>query len=496
VSNTTRRTGLLAALVLALAAGAFLLIGRSSPADAAGGSGSEAAADARAAEGAEGDATQQPPYAFVDVAVLPMDSEGVVEAHTVIVSDGLIESMGPAGDHPVPDDAVVIEGSGRFLMPGLAEMHAHVPPTQSGWPSREALEDIMFLYLANGVTTIRGMLGAPYQLELREELARMEMLGPTFYVGAPSLNGNTAPNPDAAERLVRAHAEAGYDLQKIHPGLSMATWDRMDDVADEVGLTYGGHVPQAVGLRHALETGISTVDHLDGYVNAVAAPEIRERLMAGESVGLGQVVGSATPERIAEIVEATRAAGTWMVPTMYLWENLFGNPDVDRMLALPEMQYVSPQQREGWRRQASGRGSPPADVIESHNQLRRDILEALSDGGVGILMGTDSPQMFNVPGFALHREIRVMSEAGMSNWAVLESGTVNVARYAALELGEPANFGVVAPGNRADLVLLNANPLDDLANLADRAGVMVKGHWLPASEIEAGLAALAAKHGA
>lgn len=482
MSNTTRRTGLLALLVLAAFAGAFAVLTTSTRADPPT---SEVA----------GTTLQQGPYAFVDVTVLPMDGRGVLPAQTVIVGDGLIESMGPAADTPVPDGVPVIDGSGRFLMPGLAEMHAHVPPTQGGWPPREALEDIMFLYLANGVTTIRGMLGAPYQLELREELERMEMLGPTFYVGAPSLNGGTAPNPEAAERLVRAHAEAGYDLQKIHPGLSMATWDRMDAVADEVGLTYGGHVPQAVGLRHALETGISTVDHLDGYVNAVASPEIRVRLRTGQNLALGDVVASATPERIAEIAEATREAGAWMVPTMYLWENLYGSPDVDRMLTLPEMKYVSVQQRQGWRNQAANRGSPPAEVIEAHNQLRRDILKELSDAEVGILMGTDSPQMFNIPGFALHREIEVMSLSGMSNFDVLASGTVNVARYAALELGEPANFGVVAPGNRADLLLLEANPLEDLANLAERAGVMVKGHWIPASEIEEGLAALAAKHG-
>ena len=205
-------------------------------------------------------------------------------------------------------------------------------------------------------------------------------------------------------------------------------------------------------------------------------------------------VASATPARIREIAALTREAGTWNTPTMYLWENLYGDPDVDAVLNQPEMQYVSPRQRNGWRNQAQNRQRFSSDVISAHNQLRKDILKALSDAGAGLLMGTDSPQMFNVPGFALHREIRVMAEAGLSNYQVLQSGTVNVARYASTELGRSGNFGTVAVGNRADLVLLSANPLDDLDNLTGRVGVMVKGHWISAQEIETGLAALAAKY--
>jgi imidazolonepropionase-like amidohydrolase len=109
-------------------------------------------------------------------------------------------------------------------------------------------------------------------------------------------------------------------------------------------------------------------------------------------------------------------------------------------------------------------------------------------------MGTDSPQLFNVPGFALHREIRFMERAGMTPFEILASGTRNVARYVGEDLGQASNFGVIAPGNRADLVLLEANPLESLDALTRRAGVMVRGRWIPGADLEAGLAALAAKH--
>jgi imidazolonepropionase-like amidohydrolase len=437
-------------------------------------------------------AGQQGTYAFVDVNVLPMKGEGVVSGQTVLVESGLITRVGPASEVPIPDGAIRIEGEGRYLMPGLAEMHAHVPPSAS--PPKDALEDILFLYVANGITTIRGMLGQGYQIDLADELEANEVLGPSFYVGAPSINGGSAPNPDSAVRMIRRHSAAGYDLQKIHPGVSLATWDRMVEVAQEVGLTFGGHVPAEVGLVHALETGMSTVDHLDGYVQAVASDDVVSQVNTGQGISLEELLNGVDESKIDEIVRLTIAQDAYVVPTMYLWENLYGTDDPEPFLSLPEMDYVSQAQKDGWRRQAAGgpRGTPEA--LEAFFDLRKRILKELADAGAGILMGTDSPQMFNVPGFALHRELEVMSEAGMTNHQILQSGTATVATYVEEHLGLEGNFGTVAEGNRADLVLLGSNPLEDLESLTDRVGVMVRGRWVSRQEIDEGLARLAAKH--
>ena len=429
--------------------------------------------------------------AFANVYLIPMDREGLLEDQTVVVVDDRIAEVGPSSEVTVGPGATVIEGSGRYLMPGLAEMHAHVPPGDN--PPREAVEDILFLYLANGVTTIRGMLGSPYQIPLAEELATGDLLGPTFYVGAPSINGTSAPDPKTAERLVRAHREAGYDLQKIHPGVARETWDHMVTVAEQVGLTFGGHVPADVGLVHAIETGMSTVDHLDGYVQAVASADVVSQVNVGQT-SLEGLVGGVDERRIDDIVALSLEHDVYVVPTMYLWENLYGTADPEPFLNLPEMRYVSAQQREGWRRQASGGPRAGPEALEAFFSLRKRILKELADSGVGVLMGTDSPQMFNVPGFALHRELRVMAESGMTNHRILESGTVAVGRYVREHLGIDHAFGTVAVGQRADLVLLGSNPLEDLENLTDRLGVMVRGEWVSRAEIEAGLAALAAKH--
>ena len=430
--------------------------------------------------------------AFTNVNVLPMTSDAVLPDQTVVVRDGVITAAGPAGEVDVPRGATVVAGEGRFLMPGLAEMHAHVPPGDD--PPREEVEDILFLYVANGITTIRGMLGSAYQIPLAEELERGEVLGPNFYVGAPSLNGGTAPTPEAAETLVRAHVEAGYHLQKIHPGVPLAAWDHMVEVADEIGLTFAGHVPADVGLVHAMETGMSTVDHLDGYVQAVASDDVQAQVNAGE-ISLGGLARGVDEARLEEIVRMTIQHDVYVVPTMYLWENLYGAPDTETILQQPEMKYVSPRTRESWAwRGAGGGGQSDPEGIAAFFQLRKRILKELSDAGAGILMGTDSPQLFNVPGFALHRELEVMSDAGMSNYEILKSGTVTVGEYVASHLGLDGNFGTIAAGQRADLVLLGSNPLDDLVNLFDRVGVMVRGRWVSRDAIDAGLAALAAKH--
>ncbi len=433
-------------------------------------------------------AQNQDTYAFTNVTVIPMDTERTLPGHTVVVRDGVITQIGPTATTPAPDDVTVIPGDGRYLLPGLAEMHAHVPPGQD--PPREDIEETLFLYLAGGITTIRGMLGAPYQLELREELRRGEVPGPHFYVGAPSLNANTAPTPEAADSLVRAHAEAGYDFLKIHPGVPLDAWDRMVEVAREVGITFGGHVPADVGIHHAIETGMATIDHLDGFVQATRI----EGLAFGERTAMYRATD---PDKLDALTRKIADHGTWLVPTQYLWNHLNGYVDPDSILAKPEFRYISPQQRENYRARAERNRQNPEITPESHEahaEMRQEFLAAAHRNGAPILMGTDSPQLFNVPGFALHRELPLMVDAGMSPYEVLVSGTREVARYVEESLGQPGNFGTVTVGNRADLILLGGDPLADIDALRRLEGVMVEGRWIDGQTISNRLEEIAARH--
>ena len=437
--------------------------------------------------------------AFVDVTVVPMDRDRELRGQTVVVQGDRIVAMGPVASTPVPAGATRIDARGKYLMPGLAEMHAHVVGGQN--PNHETINrDIMFLYVANGITSIRAMLGQPNQLPLRQRLASGELLGPTMYVSAPSLNGNSAPNPDTAAGLVRAHKAAGYDFLKIHPGLSRETYDAIVRTATEVGLTWAGHVPAAVGLPHAIASRQSTVDHLDGMLEMATPAEMQARLRQGP-VPLPEMLDAVDPARFAPIAREMKAAGVWSVPTMLLWENAFGQAETPEQLgARPEMKYAPRQQVAGYvngkrnqQQNMQAQGITP-EVSAKYMALRRQALKAIADADAPLLMGTDSPQIFMVPGFAMHRELGIVAAAGLTPFQIYSSGSRNVARYVADVLKQDGRFGTVAVGNRADLVLLDANPLARVENLAQRAGVMVKGRWVSREEIERGLAELAARY--
>lgn len=436
----------------------------------------------RAAAVAEPATVASSAVAFVDVNVVPMDSEKILSGHTVLIEDGRIEAVGPAGEVSVPAGAQRIDGTGRYLMPGLAEMHAHLPG------ERASAEDVLFLYVANGVTTIRGMAGAPLHLELREETAGGELLGPTIFAAAPGISGNVAPTPEDAGRAVRERAQAGYDLLKVF-GMPAESYVQMAQTAHEIGIPFAGHVPESVGLVGALDARQASIDHFDRYVEFLA-PGYQD--MPGREAGFfgSGLVDIADLSRIPEAVERTIAAGTWNVPTLSLVEHLASPMTAEQMIGRPEMRYMPPDVLENWARAKREFGERPdfqPDAARELVEIRRELLKALHDAGAPIALGSDSPQFFNVPGFSVHREMEMMVAAGLSPYEVLVTGTRNPAVY----FGASGEFGTVQPGRRADLILLEANPLEDVANVRRRAGVMVRGRWLPAAEIDAGLARIA-----
>lgn len=404
---------------------------------------------------------------FQNVNVVSMDREIVMRDQNVVVEDGRIVRISPASEFDaLPSGAIVIEGDGKYLMPGLAEMHGHLPSAGSGLPARWR-DDLLFLYVANGVTTVRGMLGNTSHLALRDAINRGEVLGPKLYVASPPMNGRSVQSPEQAERLVREYKAAGFDLLKILEGLQPAVYDAIARTAKEVGIDFGGHVPDAVGLWNALDAGQITIDHMDNMFEAVQGDR----------------------ERLSDIVRRTKEAGASVVPTEALWEHVFlsSKPAAEMNAIFTEIQYMPEAIRSRWAQfvDRSSRGAQGTD--QQRIDFRRALLKELSDGGVRILLGTDSPQFYSVPGFSIHRELKVMRESGMSPYEILDSGTRRVAEY----FGEEDEVGTVAEGKRADLILLNANPLKDVANVANRAGVMVNGRWLPETQLQARLAEIA-----
>ena len=407
---------------------------------------------------------------FRNVNVVSMTSPKVMEKQNVIVRDGVIESVSTRLAK-MPAGTKVVDGTGKFLMPGLAEMHGHVPPLNA---PNGATDDTLFLYVANGITTVRGMLGHPGQLELREKSKRGEIVAPNLYLAGPSFNGQSVNSPQEAIDKVRAQKQEGWDLLKVHPGLTRDEYDAMAKTAREERIRFGGHVPAEVGLEHAIEMGQETFDHIDGYAELLEADK-----------------GPVDEKKLAAIVKKSKDANVWIVPTSALWEVLFNTIPLETLQGYAELKYVSQASVDQWSKAYNDRlAQAPREAAKNVIAARTRILRALHEGGVKVLMGTDAPQQFSVPGFSLHRELLRMREAGMSPYEILKSGTVNVGQY----FSKQDSFGAIERGRRADLVLVDANPLVDITNVAKISGVMVRGRWLSRADLDAGLAKIEAKH--
>ena len=438
--------------------------------------------------------------AFVNVNVVPMDSERILEDQAVIVEDGRIVAIGSADEIGPAEGVEVVEAEGLYLMPGLTEMHGHLPNPRL---SDIDIKNLLFLYVANGVTTVRGMQGEPSQFRLRDQVDHGLLLGPHLYLGSISMGGARVSTPEAAEQKVREYEVAGYDLVKVHEGLTLEAYDALARTASEVGIPFGGHVPDLVGLRHALVSGQVSIDHLDNYIEALV-PDVTADADAGTDttepqelaglMGVGELMGDVDVSRIPELVRATVDAGAWVVPTMALWETAFFNdrPSADVLADRPEVRYMPPETVDSWSQAVDDRLA--ATDIETNRRvaaLRRQILRALQEGGAQIALGTDSPQIFSVPGFAMHHEMALYVDVGMTPYEVLEIATRRPAEY----FGAGDEFGTVAEGRRADLILVAGNPLDEIGNVANVAGVMLSGRWLSQEELQRRLEEVARFYG-
>ena len=433
-------------------------------------------------------AAPPPATAITDVHLVPMDTDRVEEGMTVLVRDGRIAAIGPRRVLPLPDDVEIIPGDGGYLLPGLAEMHAHIPGRSQG---EQWLDDVLLLYLANGITTARGMLGEPSHLALRDAIARYEKLGPRIYTSGPSLNGNSVDGQADAARQVREQAAAGYDFVKLHPGLTRDEFDAIANAATEAGIPFAGHVSVDVGLERALAAGQASIDHLDGYIDALVPPGTP--LPESRGFFASALTDLADRDRIEPVAVATREAGVWVVPTETLMENIALPTPAEDLAARPGTAYVPPRTLAGWvetKRRVLADDGYDAAAAERFIALRKALIRGLHEAGARVLLGSDAPQVFNVPGFSIHEELAAMVDAGLSPYEALRSGTALPAVY----FGAASRFGTIAIGRDADLILVDGNPLNDLDVLRRPVGVMARGVWLPRAELDRRLEAIGARH--
>ena len=415
---------------------------------------------------------------FQDVNVITMLNEEVKEHQTVVTKNGKITAVGDVKKVKFGKDAMVVDGKGKYLIPGLAEMHGHVPPIEDMQP----MKDVLALFVVNGITTVRGMLGHPKHLELRAMINRGELIAPHFYTTGPSINGMSVTSPEAGAEMVRQQKKAGYDFLKMHPGLSRAKFDSIAYTANKLKIPFAGHVSFGVGVWRAIEAGYSSIDHLDGFVEGLV-PGI-ETMVEQQTGPFGlQVADKADTTKIPQLMQALKAKNIWVVPTQSLGERWFSpHYSSDDFRNDPNKKYMSPNTVNQWITSKDNLMNDPnynVSKAEYFLKLRRKLVRECQKNGVGLLLGCDAPQIFNVPGFSTHNELEYLVLAGLTPFEALKTGTVNVAQYLKIK-----DAGTIQVGSVSDLILLNGNPLKDINQVRAQSGVMIGNKWMDKAFID------------
>ncbi|MCK0191189.1 amidohydrolase family protein [Arenibacter sp. F20364] len=410
---------------------------------------------------------------ITDVNIVDVNNGSILENRQVVIDSGTIKTIVESVEN-ADDYVTIIPGKDQFLIPGLAEMHAHIPQP----PTSDArIEETLFLYLSNGITTIRGMLGHPTHLVLREKALKGEVLSPRIFTSSPSFNGNSVTTKEEAVEKVTAYKNKGYDFLKIHPGMQLDVFDQMVETANDLNIPFSGHVPVMVGIRHALESNYASIDHVDGYLEGLV-PDSEEVDPSSNGFFGYAFTPLADISKIDELVELSKKNQVWVVPTQSLFERWFAPISSDELLKQPEMKYMPASTLADWKRRKDESTKPETGFNEEQwkqfTVIRRMLISKLQENGHGLLLGSDAPQLFNVPGFSIHHETEGMKEAGLTPLEILQSGTINPANFFGME----GTFGSIKEGLDADLVLLNSDPLKDISALKEIAGVMVRGKWL------------------
>ncbi|WP_373399854.1 amidohydrolase [Algoriphagus halophilus] len=375
-----------------------------------------------------------------NVHVLSLEDDSILENQAIRVENGKIVEVIPMTKVSNRPNETIIEGNGAYVFPGLAEFHSHIPVAQNG--NTQLQEEAMWLYLANGVLRVRGMIGHASHLPLKARIEAGTLPGPRLFLSGPSFSGGSVSSPEQAAQMVRDEKAAGYDHLKLHPGLEMDEFLAIAKTAKELDIPFGGHVSLDVGLKVSLENGYKSIEHMDGYVEALLPDYSRvfDSDVAGPFTML--LVGEVDMDKLPELVQMSLDHKVWIAPTLTLFDRYFGSKPAEEYRNIPEMKYMSAAQVQNWinaKTPYEEAGILTKENVQPYLDFRNKLLMTLHQAGVPVLMTSDSPQVFNVPGFSIHHEIELMSDAGMSNYEILKSGSVNPALY----FEEEGEWGVI-----------------------------------------------------
>ena len=388
---------------------------------------------------------------------------------TVIITGNRITAVGKSSTIKLKQTAQVFDATGKFLIPGLWDMHVHIDNDDFDRTST------LRLFIANGVTGIRIMNGTPAHHLWRREIQGGDLLGPRMIIASRIIDGPDSfvagamkvSNGEEARAAVRKAKQEGADFVKVHETLSREAYFAIIDEAKKSGLKVAGHVPATVTAKEASEAGQKSIEHFTGLTEAESNTDKADRL-----------------------IEIFKRNHTWNCPTLIMRNN-YAVLD-DRSLAKdPRLRYVKPSWKNSWLSMTNGASALPiAEWVGRREIVRREkaLVGRFQKAGVGILAGTDDISPYVMPGFSLHDELVMLVESGLTPWQALQAATLNPAKF----FNQLASFGTVEKGKFADLVLLDANPRADIRNTTKINAVVVNGRFLNREELNRILAEIEA----
>lgn len=426
--------------------------------------------------------------AVTDVTIVDVEQGRLLGPRTVLIDDGHIVAIRMPRDAAIPASAKRVDGHGRFLMPGLMDMHVHL----FNLSSRRPPNDWSFpMYVANGVLGVRDMRADAASMLLvnrwRQAVTDGELIAPRILADGIAVHGKS---PDDAARQVDAAADAGAEFIKVYSDVPVSHWRAILKAAQSRSLPVVGHVPAGVPLLEAAKAGQRSDEHL---MQAYEACSTIEGTLLAEREGLdGDALTARGEEQEARTLDAfdlstcrrvskqLAATGQVQVPTLVLadedtlWNS--ASPSAD-----PRWRYLRADERARWDRFLAGYTAKDATLAKQRWPIARQIVFSMHQAGVTVMAGTDAPMPGVYPGFALLEELQLLVEAGLTPFDVLRSATLEPARF----LGIADTSGSVSVGKRADLVLLDADPSKDIGNTRRIRAVVLDGRLLQRTDLDA-----------
>lgn len=426
------------------------------------------------------------------VHVIPMTRDTVLRDVTVIVQDGRIRSIGPARSTRVPAGMRTIDGNGRYLVPGYADLHVHLysdgPVPDSAGPAE------LGVLLANGITSVRMMMGTPELLALRRGVEQGTVLGPQMWVASPQFTNAQAENakvvqtPEEVRAAVREVRAQGYDFIKVTFGIVGDRYEALVDEARKQRIRVVGHVEPAVGVRRAMAAG-QQMEHLDAFIEAALADSAPSRASITQGGAYQPAnwrsLDHVDSAKVNQLALETARSGVWIVPTLEIFNTWFSRPLPDSVLtALPDWEMIPPHMRGPYVNAHKRYLSRP--VTSAHRAryaaFRNGLVGkiAAAGGANRLLAGSDSPELLMSYGWSLHRELGQLVASGLTPYQALAAATINAATF----FGAEREWGTIQPGRRADMVLLAANPLESISNVGRIEAVVTGGRYLDRAALD------------